>query len=93
MPHRAGDDTRSVVLNDMPSYSDELNFGDIEEQWNRLFDLRDDVLFALETARAKKTIGKSLEAKVKIATSDSGIYSLLSSFGEAELATVFIVSR
>jgi isoleucyl-tRNA synthetase len=92
MRHRTVDDTRSVLLNDMPSYDEALDFGDIETHWNRLFDIRDDVLNALETARAGKVIGKSLEAKIKITTSDNEIYALLCSFGEDILATVFIVS-
>lgn len=92
MRHRAGDDKRSVVLNDMPSYDENMSFGDIEAHWNRLFDLRDNVLTALETARAGKIIGKSLEAKVKITTSDDETCALVGSFGEDTLAAVFIVS-
>ncbi len=92
MPHRTGDDIRSVVLNDMPSYDEAMSFNDIEDHWNRLFDLRDNVLIKLETARTGKIIGKSLEAKVKITTSNDETYQLLDSFGEDMLAAVFIVS-
>lgn len=92
MPHHSDDDIRSPLLNDMPSYDESLNFDDIETHWNRLFELRDNVLIELETARAGKIIGKSLEARVQISTSDDGVHHLLNSFGVNILAEVFIVS-
>ncbi len=91
MPHAAGDKRESVFLNDMPAFDSALTFSGIEEHWNHLFDLRDDVMKALELARADKKIGKSLDAKVEIFTEDEGQYDLLCSFGET-LKTVFIVS-
>ncbi|MBO5040619.1 MAG: isoleucine--tRNA ligase [Clostridia bacterium] len=91
MPHASTDDVRNVLLNDMPVYSEEYCFDEIEERYNALFELRDDVMKYLEEARAAKTIGKSLDAKVEITVSDKEKYALLSSFGD-ELETVFIVS-
>ncbi len=91
MPHKADDNTDSVFLNLMPEYSEEMNFGDISEHWNKLFTLRDDVMKALELARASKLIGKSLDAKVTIYTSNEEHKTLLDSF-KNDLATVFIVS-
>ena len=91
MKHISTDDTRSVFLADMPKPSDEYAFGEIEARWNKLFDLRDDVMKALEVARADKQIGKSLDAKLTIYTSDKDVTELLESFGD-ELETVFIVS-
>lgn len=91
MSHVSGDDVRSVMLNDMPEYREEYHFGGVEEHWNRLFDMRDEVMKALESARAEKKIGKSLDAKVTVHTADSDEYRLLESFGN-ELETVFIVS-
>ncbi|MBQ3099376.1 MAG: isoleucine--tRNA ligase [Clostridia bacterium] len=90
MPHAEGVDTRSVLLNDIPE-SGKYGFSDIENHWNALFDLRDEVLKALEDARAAKLIGKSLEAKVIISANDEK-YALLESF-KNELETVFIVSQ
>ncbi len=91
MSHTSSDDGRSAMLNDMPTYTDEYNFGGIEEHWNKLFSMRDDVMKALETARAEKMIGKSLDAKIIIHTASGEEYELLKSFGD-ELETVFIVS-
>ena len=92
MPHKADDNTDSVFLNLMPEYSEEMNFGAISEHWNKLFTLRDDVMKALELARASKLIGKSLDAKVTIYTSNEEHKALLDSFKD-DLATVFIVSQ
>ena len=92
MPHSKDDVKDSVFLNLMPEYSEEMNFGDISEHWNKLFTLRDDVMKALELARASKLIGKSLDAKVTIYTTNEEHKALLDSFAN-DLATVFIVSQ
>ena len=91
MSHKASDDKRNVMLNDMPTPDDALSFSEIEARWDALFTLRDDIMKALEEARAAKKIGKSLDAKINITTADKAKYELLTSFG-AELETVFIVS-
>ena len=90
MPHRASDNTEHVLLNDMTKANDEFAFDEIEAHYNSLFDLRDDVLKALEVARTEKLIGKSLEAKVEI-YAEGDAKALLESFGD-DLKTVFIVS-
>ena len=90
MPHTAAEDRRSVLLNDMPE-AGKYQFGEVEAHWNSLFDLRDEILKALEDARAAKLIGKSLEAKVTV-TADGDQYAVLDSF-RGELNTVFIVSQ
>ena len=91
MPHAASDNKTSVYLNELPSPVAEFEF-DGAEKWEQLFQLRDDVMKALELARAEKRIGKSLDAKVTIYTSEPGILKLLGEFTENELATVFITS-
>ena len=91
MPHSAADNKTSVYLNDLPTPSPEYEF-DGTEKWEQLFDLRDDIMKALELARAEKRIGKSLDAKVTVYTSEPDILKLLGEFTEAELATVFITS-
>ena len=92
MPHSSSDVKDSVFLNLMPEYSEEMSFGDISERWNKLFTLRDDVMKALELARASKLIGKSLDAKLTIYTTNDEHKTLLDSFAN-DLATVFIVSQ
>ena len=90
MPHSSGEDARSVLLNRMPVYEEKYAFDEIETHWDNLFALRDDVMKELELARAAKTIGKSLEAKLEISVGGDK-YELLDSF-RGRLAEVFIVS-
>ena len=92
MPHVKTDDVRNVVLNLMPEYDASEPFAKEEEKYERLFELRDTALSALEVARAGKLIGKSLEAKVTV-TADGETYDFLNSFDSDELSDVFIVSK
>ena len=91
MPHASSDKKESVFLNDMPAYTEAYNFADITDMWDKQFELRDDIMKALEIARAEKLIGKSLDAKVTIYVENAETYELLKKF-EDELATVYIVS-
>ena len=91
MKHVSTDDTRSVFLNDMPKYDAALDFDGITEGYDKLFDLRDDVMKALELARAEKLIGKSLDAKLTIWASDAEAYNTLNAYA-SELEDIFIVS-
>ncbi len=92
MPHLSSDDKRSVLLSDMPVYDEREPFAEAERKYNALFELRDTVLSALESARTSGMIGKSLEAKV-VLTAGGEQYDFLSSFGTEELSDVFIVSQ
>ena len=92
MPHKASDVKESVFLNDVPAYDEKLMFADVTARWNKLFELRESVMKALELARAEKLIGKSLDAKVTVYTEDAAAYALLSSFA-GDLATVYITSQ
>jgi isoleucyl-tRNA synthetase len=94
MPHTpdGNDKKESVFLNRLPEVSEEFRFAGLYEKWNRLFALRDDVMKALELARAEKLIGKSLDAKVTIYAENDEIFALLDSF-KNDLSTVYIVSQ
>ena len=91
IPHKEADRTESVFLNPMPVYDDALVYPAVREKWDHLFEMRDDVMKALELARNEKMVGKSLDAKITLYTSDAAMLNLLSEFGD-ELKTVFIVS-
>ena len=92
MPHSSSEKRESVFLNEMPSYNESLVFAEVTAKYDHLFELRDDMMKALELARAEKLIGKSLDAKITVYTEDEAIYELLCSFGK-ELATVTITSE
>jgi len=90
MPHKAGEDATHVLLNDMPTV-EAYGFDADVEDYNKLFDLRDDIMKALELARAEKKIGKSLDAKITVyAKGDNKV--LLENFRD-ELTAICIVSH
>ncbi|MBE6693211.1 MAG: isoleucine--tRNA ligase [Ruminococcaceae bacterium] len=91
MPHLDSENAKSVFLNDMPDYNASLEFADVTVPLDKLFELRDDVMKALEIARADKMIGKSLDAKVTVYTKDAEQLALLNTFGD-QLALFFITS-
>ncbi len=69
MPHRAGDDARNVLLNEMVKPYTDYALSEAEMlRWSVLAQLRGGVNAALEAARAEKKIGKSLEAHVTLVT-------------------------
>lgn len=93
MPHRQGDDGRNVLFNDMNQpFTDYA----LEEagmaRWEKLIQVRDAVNGALETARAEKKIGKSLEAKVTVKWSAESLSAITVPNG-TPLEDVFIVSQ
>lgn len=91
MPHKDTDDLRNVLFNDMPEYDAALAFDDAASiKWEKIIAVRDDVNKALEQARGAKLIGKPLEAKVVITTSQAG-KDFLDGCGQ-DLAKLCIVS-
>ncbi len=93
MPHRDGDDTRNVVLNEMvkPYTAYALSAGDMKK-WDTLIALRNDVNGVLEAARADKRIGKALEAHVALYAEDEASRAALEAVKDLDLAELFIVS-
>ncbi|HSI68166.1 MAG TPA: isoleucine--tRNA ligase [Planococcus sp. (in: firmicutes)] len=81
----------SIQLTDLPEAQTLAGFEDLGTKWSTFMDVRDDVLKALEEARAAKTIGKSLEAKVTV-YGDAQLSELLSSIDD-NIAQLFIVSE
>ena len=95
MPHKNEDDGRNVVLNVMNEPFMEYALPEEEmAKWDALETLRDGVNAALESARAQKKIGKSLEAKVTLVTEQPQpqLDGLKAAF-ESQWADLFIVSQ
>jgi isoleucyl-tRNA synthetase len=80
----------SVHIAEFPKPS-ERDRGQLLERWERLFEVRDQVLRVLEEARIAKHIGSSLEAKVTLSASGATL-DLLRQY-ESELRYLFIVSQ
>lgn len=91
MPHGSNDDPESVLLNDWPVVKPEYDNKELEEKWDRLLEVRDAVLKALEDARNKKLIGQSLQAKV-ILKASGNLFKLLNDNADI-LPTIFITSQ
>lgn len=92
MPHRAGENTESVMFNDMPKVSGNTFCDEFTGRFARLLAIRGDAKLALEQARASKLIGSPLDASLSLYCSDSKEFEKLS--GETdELAALFIVSK
>ena len=95
MPHKNEDDGRNVVLNVMNEPFMQYALPEEEmAKWDALETLRDGVNAALESARAQKKIGKSLEAKVTLVTQQPQpqLDGLKAAF-ENQWADLFIVSQ
>ncbi len=91
MPHRAEDDPRNVVLNQMnrPFADYALDDGAMA-WWAQLIRVRDEVNAALEAARNDKKIGKGLEARVMLPSNRLPMRPWATA---EELADLFIVSQ
>ena len=98
MPHKAGDDTECVLFNDIPDYDPALALDEAEAaRWNKLLEVRDVVLKALEDAR-EQGVKKNQDAEVTLHLPEKAYAAweagnVLAGFDEADLATLFIVSK
>ena len=82
----------SVHLADWPKVEDGLIDAELEARWQRLIQLREEVLKALEEKRIAKLIGSPLEAKVALVTASREEYEFLNKYS-AILRYIFIVSQ
>ena len=89
MPHRTGDDSRNVLLNQMPQSFESYKLDDeTMARWETVMKLRQDVNGVLEKARADKRIGKALEAHVTLETQDETLKKACQGLNLAEICIV-----
>ena len=86
-----GEREASVHLAEFPNFSNSMIDTALEEKYERLLAIRSDVAKVLELARAEKTIGHSLDARVEL-FADGDLGDLLKAEAE-QLAGLFIVSQ
>ncbi len=86
-----GEREASAHLAEFPAFKASLIDKTLEAKYERLLAVRGDVAKALELARAEKTIGHSLDARVELAA-DGDLAALLER-EEEQLAGLFIVSQ
>ncbi len=82
---------KSVELSSWPHVEENYLDEDLEKSWDDLLRIRDEVLKSLETARVKKLIGNSLEAKVEVYAKGKP-YQILNEKSDM-LTTLMIVSQ
>jgi len=93
MPHKAEDDARNVLLNEMAKPYTEYALDDAAmTKWDTMFAVRGDVNLALEAARADKLIGKALEAQVTLYAADDAAKAALDAVKDLDLVSVLLVS-
>ena len=93
MPHRAGDDVRNVVLNEMVQpYEAYALDAQAMARWDTLIALRSDVNGVLEQARSDKRIGKALEAHVALCARDEAAAKALETVKDMDLTALLLVS-
>lgn len=81
----------SVQLTEWPEVNEDYIDLELEEKWNVILDIREEVAKALEEVRRKGEIGHSLDARVDIYPSEKA-QEVLTSVQE-NLKTIFIVSE
>ena len=91
MPHSQKDDSRAVVLNEIPKDAGIVQDEAFLKIWDKIHEIREDGQKALEIARTEKIIGASLEAKVTLYC-DGELYDFAKSV-EDKLPSVLIVSQ
>jgi len=89
--HLPGARDKSVHLGEFPRDSDVLLDPSLNERWERLMKIREDVNRTLEVARQAKTIGNSLGAKVMLRA--SAVDAALLDRYRDDLPMLFIVSE
>jgi len=94
MPHRAEDDARNILLNQMDKPFEAYALSaERMEAWRSAIALRQDVNGILELARADKRIGKALEAQVTLCAKDAEAEAALKAVEGMNLKDLFIVSE
>lgn len=89
--HMPGKKEESVFLSSFPEPDQRFLDNSLEERWQRLIAVRDEVNKALEIKRKEKFIGNSLEARVVLYAPDD-YFKLLSGYRDF-LPYLFIVSQ
>jgi isoleucyl-tRNA synthetase len=89
MEHLDSEKVESVQLANWPEISDKVSDKAIEEKWDKILALKEDVAKSLEMARTAKVIGHSLNAKVTLY--NENMQEFLKEV-QSDLLTAFIVS-
>lgn len=81
----------SIHLEPLPEVDPGLKDDDLAKKWETIISVRAEVTKTLETARAEKIIGHSLDSSVTIGLDDD-LYEIMAPY-EDQLRSIFIVSK
>lgn len=87
-----GNRINNVQLLDYPTVNKEDISKELEDEFDLIISIRNDVLKSLEVARSNQVIGSSQEADVKVQFKDGKYLNVLSKFTSEELNKLFVVS-
>ena len=90
MKHRTSENAESVMLAFYPEVNSKYENKELEDKWDKIIKLKEEVAKKLEDARAEKVIGHSLNAKV-ILSAEGNEYDFINENKDI-LLTVFMVS-
>ena len=68
MNHDSKNNEPSVLLTNMPVADDKYNDEELVQKWDKIYEIREELLGEIEKARAEKKVGHPLDAKVTITT-------------------------
>lgn len=88
--HMPGKSEESIFLSSFPKANEDFKDKELEDKWQELLIIRNEVNKALEIKRQDKVIGNALEAKVSLFVDDA-TYKVIEKYKDF-LPTLFIVS-
>ncbi|SHE81469.1 Isoleucyl-tRNA synthetase [Marinitoga hydrogenitolerans DSM 16785] len=83
----------TVQLEKWPEVNTKYFDKELEEKWNRIFKLREDITKALEEKRREKFIGHPLDAKIIVEPKSEELKEILTSYDPYFVADLFITSQ
>lgn len=86
-------DVETVHLAIMPAVDESIDYKGEDAKWNKLIDLRNEVLRSLEELRQNQQIASNQEASVTITTDDEDLIALVEDFSTEAFAAFCIVSE
>ena len=91
MNHKSDDNEPSVLLTTMPKPEDKYNDEKLSKKWDRIYEIRENLLGEIEKARAEKVVGHPLDAKVTIYSKGNDYKFMKDLVGVLEM--ILIVSK
>jgi len=87
------EDVESIHLAEMPKADNSIDWQTEKPKWDRLMELRDEVLRVLENLRQQQAIGSNQQACITIHSKDEQLNAVLNEFGLKQFAALCIVSE